>query len=203
MLAAWGDETRPEKRQRSAERAGREPEERADLTQDEARVILEPYFLAARDIFCEFCESQGLGKEIRKTRFECRTDVHDTDRHFAGATVDGRLIVCAVQMPDLPEDTVAAIFAHEFGHVVDHLYPGRFILAEEELLFVEEQSGDDPRAGQVRVARARQWEQRSYHSVELTADLIAQQATGCRIGYSGKCMLQGLNRGVPRPSHLR
>ncbi len=39
--------------------------------------------------------------------------------------------------------------------------------------------------------------------IEVIADLIAQAAIGSRIGYSGKCMLQGLNRGVPRPEGLR
>lgn len=187
---------------RSDRKRHRAEQQRPPLSVEEAHVILEPYFLAARDLFTSFCEAKGLGDAVSRTRFECRTDVHDTERHFAGATTDGKLIVLAVEMPDLPEDTVAAIVAHEFGHIVDHLYPGQFQLIDEELVLLADPAGD-ARAEYVRSARYRQWSARDYHSVELAADRIAEQAIGSRIGYSGKCMLQGLNRGVPRPRNLR
>lgn len=173
-----------------------------------ARAILEPYFVAVREEFLTFCLAQKLGTEIRKTKFECRSEVRDSERHFAATTTDGRLVVAAPDLADLPEDTVGAILAHEFGHVVDHLYPGRFLVAEEEgeLIFFKDEISYNPkdeRTAQVRVARMRQWEARSDHEVELTADLIVEQVLGHRVGYSGLCMLQGFNRGVRRPKELR
>lgn len=170
---------------------------------DEAYAILEPYFLAARELFTKYCEDLGLGRGVEKTSFECRSEMHDTERHFAGTTEDGKKVLAAPEMADLPEDTVAAIFAHEFGHAVDHRYPSYFILYEGELVYVGPVEGEDKRAEQARVARMRQWDRRGYHEVEVVADKIAEAVTGSRIGYSGKCMLQGLNRGVPRPEHLR
>ena len=173
------------------------------LSNEEAHAVLEPYFFVARRLFTEYCEGVGLGDAVRKTKFECREDIHDTDRHFAATTLDGRKVLAAPELADLSEDIVAAIFAHEFGHVLDHLYPTCFVCAEEELVFVglvpEE---GDARADQTRLARMRQWEAREDHVIEVTADLIAEQVTGSRIGYSGACMLQGLNRGVVRPKDL-
>lgn len=171
---------------------------------DEAHAILEPYFLAARELFAKYCDDLGLdGREVAKTKFECRSEMHDTERHFAGTTLDGRKVLAAPEMADLPEDTVAAIFAHEFGHVVDHRYPSFFVFSEERLIYVGPVEGEDRRAEQARVARMKQWDRRNYHEVEVTADLLAEAVTGSRIGYSGKCMLQGLNRGVARPEKLR
>lgn len=166
---------------------------------------MEPYFVAVRDEFLTFCVSKELGTELRKTKLECREDVRDSERHFAGTSTDGRMVVVAPEMADLPEDTVAAIFAHEFGHVVDHLYPGRFLVQEEELVFfgAVDYDPNDSRTAQVRVARMRQWEARDEHEIELTADLIVEEVLGHRIGYSGSCMLQGFNRGEPRPKQLR
>jgi len=179
----------------------------ARLSEAEAYAILEPYFLAAKEVYAEYTLKLGLGKGIRRTRLECRAEMHDTERHFAGATTDGRLIAVAPEMAELPEDTVAAIFAHEFGHVVDHLHPGRFVLeeSEESLIYVPEceYRVEDLRTAQVRVASMRQWEAREEDVIELTADLIAEQAIGHRIGYSGACMLQGFNRGKRRPKGLR
>lgn len=174
----------------------------SSLSEEEAYAVLEPYFIVARRIFLEYCESVGLGSAVGETKFECRREVHDTERHFAATTLDGRKVLAAPELADLSEDTVAAIFAHEFGHVVDHRYPGCFLCVEEELVFVREVSDEDERADQVRVARMRQWEQREDHAVELTADLIAEEVTGSRIGYEGPCLLQGLDRGVPRPRGL-
>lgn len=170
---------------------------------------MEPYFVAAKDEFLTFCLAQGLGSEVRRTRFECDSSIRDSERHFAAATTDGRLIVVAPELADCPEDTVAAMMAHEFGHVVDHLYPGRFVVegaeGEESLVFLDECEYDpeDKRTAQTRVARMRQWEDRSDYEIELTADLIAEQVLGHRIGYSGPCMLQGFNRGVRRPKDLK
>lgn len=171
-----------------------------------ALVILEPYFEAARERFLEFSEARGLeSKKLARTRLECGLDMHDTPRHFAGAAEDGSRIRVAPQIVDLPEDTVAAILAHEFGHILDHLNPGRFVLQadEESLLFIGDIEEDVQRADKVRLARIRQWRSRNEHSVELVADLIAAEVIGKRIGYSGPCLLQGFGRGIPRPASLR
>lgn len=168
-----------------------------------ARAILEPYFLAAREAFHQYCVKRQLGEQVNKTRLECSNEVRDAERHFAGTTLDGRLIVASPELADLPEDTVAAIFAHEFGHVVDHLYPGCFSLNTEELVFYGVLDPRDEELGDVRVARIKQWQQRDHHEIELTADLIAEDVLGHRIGYSGACMLQGFNRGKKRPKSLR
>jgi len=187
-----------------------EPCNNVAVDKGSAQVILEPYFIAARDEFLIFCEEQELGNVVKKTCLECHAEAHDTERHFAGTSTDGRLIVVAPQMADLPEDTVGAIFAHEFGHVVDHLYPGRFVVENAEgpspeLVFLRDEAFDDenPRKVQSRIARIRQWEARSEHEIEVTADLIAERVLGHRIGYEGPCMLQGFNRGVRRPKKLR
>ena len=171
---------------------------------ESARVILEPYFIAARDEFQNFCAAKQLGNDVKRTRLEVSSEVRDAERHYAGATVDGRMIAVAPELADLPEDTVAAMLAHEFGHIVDHLYPGRFVIVQEELVcYPEEYDANDSRTGQSRIARMRQWQARSEHEIELTADLIAEQVLGHRIGYSGPCMLQSFNRGSPRPKDLR
>ncbi len=167
--------------------------------------ILEPYFEAAREIYVEYAKSHGLSvKPLKRVRLACRRDMHDTDRHFAGASEDGTLIAAAPEMVDLPEDTVAAIFAHEFGHILDFQNPSKFScdVGEGQLLCLAD-LGEGEREDRTRVARMRQWSKRDAHEVELTADLIAEQVIGVRIGYSGPCMLQGFGRGVPRPKKLR
>lgn len=171
------------------------------ISDEEAYAILEPYFVVARKICTEYCQGLGLGDGVKNTKFECRRDIHDSERHFAATTLDGRKVLAAPELADLSEDTVAAIFAHEFGHVLDHLYPTCFVCVEEELVFVGKVP-DGEHSDQTRIARMKQWEGRDDHTVEVTADLIAEQVTGSRIGYEGPCMLQGLNRGVKRPKHL-
>lgn len=177
--------------------------DRRELNSEEAFAVLEPYFIAARAIFVEYCVEQGLGDHLKDTKFECRSEMHDTERHFAGTTLDGRKVLAAPELAELPEDNVAAIFAHEFGHVVDHRYPGRFVYADEELVLVAEVPEGAHRGDQARVARMRQWENRDDDAIERVADVIAEQATGQKIGYGGPCMVQGFNRGVPRPEGLR
>ena len=76
----------------------------------------------------------------------------------------------------------------------------RFVIVQDELVcYPDEYDANDARTGQSRIARMRQWQARTHHEIELTADLIAEQVLGHRIGYSGPCMLQSFNRGVPPP----
>lgn len=177
-----------------------------DLDRAVALAILEPYFEAAREVYLDFARARGLNvSALQRLRLECDPGMHDTPRHFAGAAQDGSVIVLAPQVVNLPEDTVAAIIAHEFGHIVDFQNPGLFVSDTEAqtLVLLRETDDDEGRATKTRFARTRQWSRRDEHSVELTADLIAQEAIGQRIGYSGPCMLQGFNRGVSRPKKLR
>jgi hypothetical protein len=173
----------------------------SEISNEEAHAILEPYFIVARRLFTEYCEGIGLGDAVKSTKFECRPEIHDSERHYAATTLDGRKVLVAPELAELPEDTVAAIFAHEFGHVLDHLYPACFVCVEDELVFLGEVP-EGEHSDQTRLARMKQWEGRDDHIVEVTADQIAEQVTGSRIGYSGPCMLQGLNRGVRRPKHV-
>ena len=61
-----------------------------------AIAILEPYFEASRAIYLEFSERKNLNtRGIKKLKMECRADMHDTPRHFAGAATDGTSIAFA------------------------------------------------------------------------------------------------------------
>jgi len=99
-----------------------------DLTTDEAFVILEPYFLAAQELFLD----AGLRKTER-TRFYVAPWVHDSPRHFAATRDDGLAVMMAPEAAELPEGTVAAFFAHELGHATDFLYPGEWVLGEDRI----------------------------------------------------------------------
>lgn len=174
-----------------------------ELEHDAAYAILEPYFKAAKELYIEFSDLRGLDvRGMKRVTLECTPEMHDTPRHFAGASQDGKRIALAPQMVQLPEDTVAAILAHEFGHITDFLNPGLFMCdAEERLIYLPSEEGE--RGDRARVARMRQWDRRDDHTIEVTADLLAEVVVGSRIGYSGPCMLQGFQSGEPRPAHLR
>lgn len=156
--------------------------------------MLDPYFEAVRARYIE----RGL-ERCRKTKLWCAPWVHDTPRHFAACTDDGEQIYAAPDLADLPDQTVLAIFAHEFGHATDFLYPAEFQLGR---------AGADRRdfsvvsEKQVR-AWITGWNQRDADLVEQSADAIAEFVLGMRIGYAGPCQLQCFNRGVARPAGLR
>lgn len=177
------------------------------MTDEASYAVLEPYFSVTRERFVQFCQDRGLGTALLRTRFEVSDVVRDSDRHFAATTTDGKKVVAAPDLADCTEDIVIGIMAHEFGHVIDHLYPARFFLedGESKLVFFGDDIYDpeDPRTAQHRVARMRRWESRSEYEVERTADLLVEQVLGHTIGYVGPCMLQSLSRGVPRPRNLK
>jgi hypothetical protein len=171
------------------------------LTDEEAYAVLEPFFLETRKVFVE----AGLAR-CAKTRLEIDGEAHDTPRHFAGCTEDGLLIVVAPQLADLPVDNVVAIFAHEFGHSADFLYPARFVVADGEL--VSSFEGKRRRAleeidQRAEYNRRKQWEDRGSGDVEEAADRIAQDVTGREIRYAGPCVLQTYGSGRTRPAELR
>lgn len=179
---------------------------RSSLTCDESLAILDPFFEAVREVFIE-SEMSLLGQsKMRRVRPECAPWVHDTARHFAGATEDGRTILVTPELAELPEPTVVAILAHEFGHAMDFAYPAMFSWSPDGLVYraaAERVAVAEKLQTQAATAAMRQWRDRDADTVERMADAIAERVTGRPIGYSGPCMLQTLGGGVPRPAGLR
>lgn len=177
---------------------------RSSLTCDESLAILDPFFEAVREVFVG--SEMGLfgQSKMRRVRVECAPWVHDKARHFAGATEDGRSILVTPELAELPEPTVVAILAHEFGHAMDFAYPAMFGWSPDGLIRRAAASAvDAKRRGQAATAAMRQWRDRDADTIERMADAIAEQITGHRIGYTGPCTLQTLDAGRPRPSGLR
>lgn len=164
-----------------------------DLSLDEARAIIEPYFIAVREKF----ERAGY-RRISKTRLGCDSGMHDSARHFAGCREDGGLILVAPELAELNHDVVLAILAHECGHATDFLYPAEFVLEGRSVVRRDRDAESD-----------KQWRKflnafkaRDDDAVELTADAIAESVLGVPIGYRGPCRLQAFG-GTPRPLGLR
>lgn len=154
----------------------------------EALELIEPYFEVLRDEYF----APRLPR-VRRARLECNPKQHNTPRHFASAFDDGSLVRVGPEFPQLGQDRVTAILAHELGHIADFQYPGRFVLEGRHLR-------DFGRA----TSTMQQWrELRDRDTVEITADLIAEQVMQARIGYSGPCLLQSFRGGQPRPLGLR
>jgi hypothetical protein len=179
-----------------------------------ARAIIEPYFIAAQEKFCEYVRAaHGSPKRVKNVLLECHPwrvladEIGFGVRNFAATSEDARTIIVAPEIVELPPETVAAIIAHEFGHVLDFIYPSDYALVGGELLRWRcKVADDDPRAEQALVARIRQWELRDPDVVEHTADEIASHVTGSPIRYSGPCLLQTFDRGsrgIRRPQGLR
>lgn len=127
----------------------------------------------------------------------------DGGRHFAGCREDGARIALAPQLVELPEQTITAILAHEFGHAVDGLYPAEWEARRgAPAAWLERREGD----GRVdrAYARLRQfWAERSAALVELAADSIAHAIVGHRVEYCGPCLVQCWSGGIERPDELR
>lgn len=171
-----------------------------DLTDEEALAVLDPYFCAVQEQF------RKKAKRVSRVTLEIAPWVRDSPRHFAGCSESGTPIVAAPELAELPEETVLAIFAHEFGHAVDFLYPAQFAMTEEgELIRLPDVPDGklDARGAEHHVARMRQWRARDADLVERTADAIAEEITMRTIGYCGPCHLQCFDRGRPRPVGLR
>jgi hypothetical protein len=178
------------------------PKIRTGLALDEARVILEPYFLAVKE---KFMESERVPL-VRSVSLEVLDWVHNAPRHFAATEETGRRIVVAPEFAELPEDTVLAILSHEFGHAVDFLYPGDYMVDDSGLVRMPKRPmrAMDERAESAVRARMRVWQRRDKDTVERTADAVAEHFTGRTIGYSGPCELQSFERGTrPRRAGLR
>jgi hypothetical protein len=175
------------------------PTIRTSLSLDEAEAVIEPYFTAVKERFVD------AGATLtKKVRLELAAWAHDKPRHFAATEDTGRVIIVAPEFTELPEDTILAILSHEFGHAVDFLYPGEFVLIDDGELVRMPKVPDGAlgaRGEEASIARARAWRDRDKDTVERTADAIAEHFTGKTIGYAGPCELQSFERGV-RPRRL-
>ena len=144
------------------------------------------------------------------TKLEVAGWVHDTPRHFAGCRDDGKLVVAAPQLADLPIDNVVAVFSHELGHAVDFLYPTRFQLVIEELrefpgdwdVDIQRRPTADLDAKTLRAVMD-QWKNRDEEQIEQLADAIAELVVKKPVTYAGPCLLQTFAGGEPRPVGLR
>lgn len=172
------------------------PDTTTDLSDEEAHLILEPYFLVVQERYCD----SKLGLELcAQTRLRVDRKMHDTARHFAACDSTGKQILLAPEMAELPEDTVLAIIAHELGHACDFLYPGQFLLRGEDAPALR-RLPDSTKHWQ---RGLRDWKNRDDDVVELTADAIAHYALGVRYGYRGPCLIQTFGATRLRPVGLR
>jgi hypothetical protein len=169
------------------------------LSDEEAFAVLEPYFEAIRDRFL------SESPKVSRVRLDIDASIHDARRHFAAWDLDLHRIVVAPHMAELPEETVLAIFAHEFGHAVDFLYPATYTVSDGELVTLPSLPDEpgDKRSRQAVAARLRWWKERDDDTIERTADAIGESVLGRRIGYCGPCLLQCFDGIKPRPLGLR
>jgi hypothetical protein len=165
------------------------------VTPEEALLILEPYFLVMREAFVD----AGL-IATKRAMLYVAPSMHDSPRHFAGTRDDGVVIMLAPEMVELPENTVGAIIAHEFGHATDFLYPGEFVLGPERVAVRRDRTDFSDEHW---VKWVTEWHKRDDDVIEFVADAIAELVTGRRIGYAGPCKLQAFDRGKARPQGLR
>jgi hypothetical protein len=167
-----------------------------DLSDEEAHLILSPYFEVVRDRYVD----AGL-EHCARVRLVVDPKMHDTARHFAACQDDGKVILLAPELAELPEDAVLAICAHELGHAADFLYPGQFAMRGDD----EPAAWRDPESMKPKHWHRwlRDWEARDADLVELSADAIAHFAMGVRYGYRGPCLIQTFGVVSPRPVGLR
>jgi len=173
---------------------------RSPISVEEAEAVIDVYFTVAKEVFVK-----GGATRVKKVVLEIARWVHDSPRHYAATEETGRRIVAAPEFAELPEPTLAAILAHEFGHAVDFLYPGEFAVMDDgELVRMPPTPKTliDKKAEQAMIARLRAWSERDKDTVERTADAIAEHFTGRPIGYMGPCELQSFERGGVRPRRL-
>jgi len=172
------------------------PDVTTDLSDEEAHLILEPYFEAVQERYV----AAGL-ERCASVRLVVDPTMHDTARHFAACQDDGKLILLAPELAEHREDTVLAIIAHELGHATDFLYPGQFAMRGDD----EPAAWRDPSSMKPKHWHRwlRDWEARDDDLVELTADAIAHFAMGVRYGYRGPCLIQTFGATRLRPVGLR
>lgn len=167
-----------------------------DLSNEEAHVILEPYFEVVRERYVQ----AGL-ERCARTRLVVDPKMHDTSRHFAACQDDGKVIYVAPHAVELPDLSVLAILAHELGHAADFLYPGQFAMRGED----EPAAYRDPESMKAKHWHRwlKDWRERDDDMVELSADAIAHLVMGVRYGYRGPCLIQTFGATRLRPVGLR
>lgn len=170
------------------------PDTTTDLSRAEATSILEPYFVAAQEVFVAF----GYDK-CAKVRFSVSSAMHDSPRHFAACSGDGARIICAPELAELPEHFVIGIMFHELGHAADLSMPGYHYFGANGITLRRRDSYSDHEWRKI----VRAWDERDYDTVERTADSIANMVSGLSIGYAGPCQLQTFEAGEDRPTGLR
>jgi len=162
---------------------------------DEALVVLEPYFEAMRERYL----AEGL-ERCAEVELYSAAWIHDSPRHFAACTIDGDpAIIAAPELAELDPFVVLAVFAHEFGHAVDYLYPGEFTRRGDAAVRVRE-SDYAPKHWRQWL---RWWKNRDDDTVEFAADAIAELVLGVRYGYQGPCSIQSFDATAARPRGLR
>jgi hypothetical protein len=169
-----------------------------DATAEMSATVLAPYFDAVRDVFAAYEPQAGERlTKLEQTRFVVEPEMHDSERHFAGCRQDGLLILLAPESIELPEETLVAVLAHEFGHAADYAYPARWLPERDApACWLNDLSTKEAKRWR------KAWPDRSDDQVEWAADSIAQAVTGRKIGYCGPCHLQCWSGG-PRPAGLR
>ena len=169
---------------------------RTDLSLDEALVVLEPYFEVMRERYL----AAGL-ERCSEVELYSAAWVHDSARHFAACTIDGDpAIIAAPELAELDPFVVLAVFAHEFGHAVDYLYPGEFALRGDGPAVRITEGEQDPKHWRQWL---RWWKTRDDDTLEFTADAIAEHVLGVRYGYQGPCSIQSFHATAARPRGLR
>jgi hypothetical protein len=167
---------------------------RISIDAEQAQAILEPIWERVLDAFEEYGH-----QEPSKAKLGFDPALHDTCRHFAGTTLDGKSVYYAPALADMPIDTIEAIMAHEAGHIVDLSNPGRWWFRGGELCFLKELPSKNLKKLLV------EWSERDDDEVEHVADAIAEVCMGRRIGYIGEggCLVQTWDKGKRRPNGLR
>lgn len=117
-----------------------------------------------------------------------RTMAHT--RHEKGAPVRIELDPAFLR---LVEDHREAILRHEWGHVLDVLYPASIDGVRDGVPVIVEPTEEDMQV----------WNARSDDEWEWAADELAEGVFGEPIRYKGACLLQSLRAGTPRPAGLR
>lgn len=167
-----------------------------DLDEEEAHAIVEPYFEVMREDYVK------AGMVLcKRTRLVIDPAMHDTARHFAACQDDGKVILLAPEIAELPDTMLMAIIAHELGHACDFLYPGQFAMQGED----QPAAWRDPNSMKSKHWHRwlKDWEKRDADLVELTADAIAHLVTGVRYGYQRPCLIQSYEATRLRPLGLR
>ena len=169
---------------------------KTDLTNEEALLILEPYFEVMREDYV----AAGL-ERCGRTRLVIDPSMHDTARHFGACQDDGKVILLAPELAEWSQETVLAIMAHELGHAADFLYPGEFAMGREDEPALRRRP--DSMKAKHWHRWLRDWESRDGDLVEMTADAISHYVLGVRYGYLGPCLIQSFSATRLRPAGLR